>query len=377
MTTKTFNALISRGIPSNIADSIIKNKYTLQTLKLETSDKLKKLGLTEEQIEQIYHEERPPIPLDIVTKLIFESRNTCNICRDQSLPIIIHHIIPWHQSRNNAETNLILLCLLCHDKVHSKRDLTYNISFEQLKDLKQKWLKETKTHDSKIIQGLIIEKKANWDYINLGRLLELASSLNISLTTDYTSHLSQYNIVNNSGLLNDIESWKIKQLPQYYLYDFGIGNYLYYNYKDILTKVVGKIDIVNLDNIWSKKNLLTFVSTGTIIYCSGGLYFKDESEFNKDRNQSRRCYLQKRNIKVETTFDAYYSTSSSAKHDHLCGHKSGSILGIIKSIEVQEGILYITISCIAIGMNLKQGLNLSTLLPYDNISAIDFDTEDD
>jgi hypothetical protein len=56
---------------------------------------------------------RIPIPEDLAAEILFKSDMTCCKCRLPRLPIQIHHIDD--DPSNNVESNLAVLCLVCHD----------------------------------------------------------------------------------------------------------------------------------------------------------------------------------------------------------------------------------------------------------------------
>ena len=73
---------------------------------------------------------------EIEAKLLVESKNRCNICWQQK-DVQIHHIN--EDSSDSSEDNLIVICLDCHSKVHTKRSLAKNYSPETLRLYKTTW----------------------------------------------------------------------------------------------------------------------------------------------------------------------------------------------------------------------------------------------
>lgn len=82
---------------------------------------------------------RKPIPADLEAKLLVESRDTCNICW-KNREVQIHHIIPVELGGDNADENLIVVCLNCHSEVHTKRELARNLKPQTLRLYKETWL---------------------------------------------------------------------------------------------------------------------------------------------------------------------------------------------------------------------------------------------
>ena len=148
---RTKMALIARGVDSKTADNLIKSGFSLNSLKIKTKQELKKLGLDEAFINIIHNEVRPPIPNDILTKLLFNNRFQCCVCRDPKLPIVVHHIEEWAQSRSHNLENLAVLCLNHHDLAHSKKGLSQNLDEKTLRSFKKEWESKVKIFDQKAI----------------------------------------------------------------------------------------------------------------------------------------------------------------------------------------------------------------------------------
>src|ERR671932_784582 len=103
MGTRTLNALMKRGFDSETAHRLEKAGYTVNSLKSLDEHKLRKLNITEELIQTILRESRPPIPSETLNKVLYENRMTCCVCRDRSQGIIVHHIHEFSDSRSHAE----------------------------------------------------------------------------------------------------------------------------------------------------------------------------------------------------------------------------------------------------------------------------------
>ncbi|WP_420631865.1 hypothetical protein [Candidatus Leptofilum sp.] len=147
MNRKTLVALVTRGFDLQVATQLSKDGYTLTRLKAMDESALKSIGLPSEYIDIILRERRPPIPLAILGKILYESRMTCCVCRDRTQGIIVHHIREFSDSRSHDEENLVVLCLNHHGEAHTTRELQLNLTAERLIDLKQRWLADVRKHD--------------------------------------------------------------------------------------------------------------------------------------------------------------------------------------------------------------------------------------
>jgi|GEM_PF-1475075 len=148
MGQKTFNALMGRGFDSATAHHLVKEGYRLSDLTTLDEKTLISLNISEELIDIIRKEKRPPIPQETLNKVLFESRWTCCVCRDRSRGIIVHHIEEYSVSRSHAEDNLVVLCLNHHGEAHTTRELQLNLNRERLRELKKQWLEQVKQLDN-------------------------------------------------------------------------------------------------------------------------------------------------------------------------------------------------------------------------------------
>jgi hypothetical protein len=85
---------------------------------------------------------RTRISPKLVDKMLFESDHTCCFCNIPYKAIQVHHI----NENNSVSTynNLIVLCLDCHSRAHTKPGLGRSISYNQLKLCKKDWLERVK-----------------------------------------------------------------------------------------------------------------------------------------------------------------------------------------------------------------------------------------
>ena len=147
MGKRTFNALIRRGFDSETANRLDHSGYSLSSLKSLNKASLRDLGISDELIQIILQESRPPIPAKTLNKILYESRMTCCVCRDRKQGIVVHHIHEFSDSRSHAEENLVVLCLNHHGEAHTKRELQLNLTPSRLRDLKARWLEDVQRYD--------------------------------------------------------------------------------------------------------------------------------------------------------------------------------------------------------------------------------------
>ena len=153
---KSLSAYLSRGFDSELAKHLISQGYTLNNLKSLSKSHLLQLKLSNEQIDGLHRENRPPVPDDVINKLLHKSRWTCCICRDGKKSIVIHHIDRWKDSKNNEEDNLVVLCLEHHDLAHTHKELSRNLTPDSIRFAKGVWQKEVERLDA---ESLAVEFK--------------------------------------------------------------------------------------------------------------------------------------------------------------------------------------------------------------------------
>ncbi len=349
----TMDAFLKRGIDSGLADSLIRQGYTLSKLKeLQDSD-LISLGLNTEQVDAINKGARPPIPDDTYIKLLYESKRTCCVCRDPSKPIIIHHIDEWSSSKSHDEDNLVVLCLEHHDLAHTKKELSLALNKKQLKEFKNKWLEQNRTSDAEAVLGLVSRDFARWDYFNHTRVYELFLGMDINPEEFKTyDKLHSANYVDDIGIL-DIASIQHINANESYMYRDGNGFITGYYMKEVFESVLSRLPVVDITDKFNRAHITSLLQPGSFIALQAGFYYKQSNSRESGPGQLRRAYYKKKGVKLEFTFDPYEATSSSAYNDSLTGHSVSTVLCIVKSIYDKDNYLNIDVSCLAIGSYLE------------------------
>lgn len=177
----TEKALLARGVDSELAASIRQRGYTLESLKLADDENLSALGLSQAQVESLRREPRPPIPMEDLTRVLFDNRWVCCVCRDASRPIIVHHIREWSESRDHAPANFVVLCSLHHGEAHTQRQLEQNLTAARIAQSKAMWEAQVRRDDAAAIQEGTVLQAETWFYFNHLRLYELAIELGVDV----------------------------------------------------------------------------------------------------------------------------------------------------------------------------------------------------
>jgi len=156
-------ALLARGFNTRSIEIVGSQGLSLKDLKLLTKEALFALGLDPSEVESVQDGSRPPIPRANLLRVLNESKWTCCVCRRTAIPIVVHHIIQWAQTKDHSEENLVLVCVEHHDEAHSKRSLSLTMSPTRLRDQKSQWLELARTMDARAILGLANAEGARWD----------------------------------------------------------------------------------------------------------------------------------------------------------------------------------------------------------------------
>lgn len=336
---KTLKALLELGIDNHLAEMISSSKITLNNLKMASDFELNRYGLTEESIRKIHSTSRPSIPDNNIKNLFYKSRFCCAVCRDKDKGVIIHHIEPWEISHSHDESNLILLCVDCHDKAHSKHELSRNLSPAVLKQFKQEWENQAWENDSEIVLRNIIENNGlmngvAWDWFNVKRLFEVLDSLDIDRTRlrGYVSDTIINSLLSSKG---DKKYWVQGK------HSFEEERYL----EEIINLLIKKVNFNLINSLWTKEGIAT-LKLGDFIVFQRDFFF---NEIDKN-NGTRICYSKRDNIRINFVIDPWYCMSSSSYHSHLHGHNKVTTFGIIRGIEETDGETIINASLLAIGM---------------------------
>lgn len=313
MSKSNFKRLVAIGLPSNLAESLSDNGYSITKLRALSKSDLENVLGGLQYIENIYNKKRSPIPIDVISSIIHKCAKVCCVCKERKPSFIIHHIVPYSKTRDNSEGNLVLLCLDDHDQAHSKKELSKNLTPEMLRDLKSKW--EKLVHDRNIFQIVSEEKDENsfrisWDYINVKYLEDFSEGLTVLGELPYFNQLVDSNVILENGRLNlgnDSGLGDLDSVDFLYGYNKFPFNPLLTFHKELLKLLVKKkelrfIDVLSGDTNFEPKN-------GQIVLLKASYLFKKNNFKNKNIVS---VSANVGDIKLSFEIDAFYFTSHSA-----------------------------------------------------------------
>ncbi|MCS1303926.1 HNH endonuclease [Escherichia coli] len=357
MNQRTINALLSRGLACDIAERLSAKGFTLKKLQQTDADVLLQMGLSEHDISNIHAGKRPPIPEKILFNVLNKSRRTCCVCWEHNKPIVVHHIKEWAVSRDHSEENLAVLCLECHDLAHSKKQISLNLTAEEVKQHKANWENIVRKQRKQTLLKLKLSNySARWDWINCRRLFELVDELGckISVASKF-NNLKEKGFLDERGFLTDDSQWKLDKNKRDYFLDFGYGfsisNYL----NELLETVIDELSVIDITPIRNKRReIKALVDTRSFISIQAPFYFSNTTDGKSDLSDVKTAYCQGYGLKVEFTFQPWYCTSCSAKHSGMTGRRVLTVFGFVRDITTYDGDLVISLSCLGAGTGFKR-----------------------
>lgn len=360
MSQRTINALLSRGVASELAVNLSAKGFTLKVLKQMKAEELSQIGLSKLDIKQLHSGDRPPIPERTLINLLWRNRRTCCVCRKQNKSIIVHHIEEWSVSRDHSIKNLAVLCLDCHDLAHTKKSLSQNLTPNELRENKNRWEMIVSEKDIQTTFNLkTSQSSARWDWINCRRVFELFEKLDFTI-----SNLSKFNklkedgFIDERGYITDDLKWVTDKNRRHYFLDFGSAFNIAYYLGSILEVVLKNTPVIDITPILNKRNeLKALVEMGSFISIQAPFYFTTLDVGLTDFDEVKKAYYRGYNLRVEFTFQPWYCMSSSAKHIAMSGRHVQTVFGFVRDISTYDDELIISLSCLGAGTGFKRHEN--------------------
>ena len=341
---RTVKALVKRGFRTALAESLQREGYTVTKLQALGPQELEALGVSSD-CQKAMREGRPPIPEDVLNSILYRSGSTCCVCRKPQRGTVVHHIEPWTESRSHDEDNLVVLCPLCHDKAHTKKELTRALTPKQLRHHKQEWQNQVREADTSALfsaPSWNMSDEGYWDYFNRQKLMRTAARAGL----DLASIPGYVDVQQDDGPFLDQQcrwggGYRV----------FG-ENREYEFYCSLVRALYEARDWLDLARIWARTEIRSLVRPNALTALTGRFHFKNEGSQRVDPTgpaQMRLGYYRKGGIELQFVFDAWECTSSSSYSYHLCGSHVCTALSTVRAIERSERLLIVRASCLAIG----------------------------
>lgn len=273
----TINALFRRGVPQDTAANVVAQGFTFAKLQQLDLDILIGLGLERGAAQRVRDSERPPVPEDVVARLMHECRRICCVCREKGKPLVLHHTREWAESHSHDEELLVVICANCHGEAHTKRELSRNLTPGELLNHRALWAAKV----TELEASALLDRDANrdamgiaplWDYFNHRRIARMAAELSI----DPASLPSFTKIVRTASLDGTgAIDWSVIHAgsPAHtrYMYEGDIRNAdgVYRYFSDLLEQIVLKSRWIDLRSVWTPSKLKAVAFPGRVAVLTG------------------------------------------------------------------------------------------------------------
>lgn len=363
VSSKTINALFRRGVPQSLARELSCAGHTLSGLSQLSIGELEGLGFSESLAAAFRDGARPPIDAGVVFQLMHECRRTCCICRPRrTKSLVLHHVREWSKHHTHDPQYLVVLCNDCHAEAHTRRELGRNLTGDEILAHKAEWMRKVQADDARGLfnrrsKPELLGLEPIWDYFNHRRITQVARHLQIDPTAlDSFKKLSGNAAIDATGAID----WTLVNGPNsrdlWFMYSGVIKNSdgVYAYFGDLITEIVAESNWIDIRSIWTLPQIKAIVNVGDLLVLTAAFRFRNNKTFDKrGPNQLRDGYYQKDRIRIEFKFDAWETTSTSSG-GNLSGIWTSTLVGVVRSIDIEETKTKISVTCLAIGTGFAQ-----------------------
>jgi hypothetical protein len=344
----TIAALLSRGVDTDTAADLRSKGWTLSKLQQETPQTLASLGLRHDAIERILDSDRPPISFATLAQVLVANRMTCCVCNMSDRGVIVHHLVEWTESHSHAEQNLAVLCLMDHDKAHSKLAHTQNLTVSLIKQFKDNWQQRVQELSTKAILTAAAKDFACWWYFNRTRLFGMAEDKSVSL-----KNLERFKTAALAEWINSEGHPLRKNHHSNYPLTGGDGGSMYAYLKEVLDETLSSTSVLNISDDLDRSFLKAVLRPGHLIFLQGSYRFVEKTKRVNGPGQTVELYRSTNGVRVASTIDRWEATSNSAWAAYLRGTCEASALMRVVALRHTNEQFVVQGSSIAIGAPLE------------------------
>lgn len=359
-------------MPEDTAVSIIARGYTFAKLQQLDIDALIGLGVGRGAARLIRDSKRPPVPEDVVARLMHECRRICCVCREKGKSLVLHHTHEWAGSHTHDEEFLVVICANCHGEAHTKRELGRNLTAEELLNHRALWAAKVTELEANSLFDRSTHHDALgiapiWDYFNHRRISRIAAELSINpVSVTSFARISGTAPLDETGAID----WSVVHADSNrhasYMYDGDIRNAdgIYNYFSDLLLRIVSKSRWIDLRSVWTPAKLKAVASPGRVAILTAGFRFRKlNTGVSLGPGQDREGYYQKHKMRIHFNFDGWETTSNSS-HGNLSRIWSSTAICIIRSIQTIDSLTTIETTCLGIGTGFDQSYDPTPLIAY-------------
>ena len=277
---------------------------------------------------------RPRIPADLKNTVLYKAGHACCVCRDGNTRVQIHHIDG--DPSNNAEDNLVALCMPHHDEAELRCGLTRRLDADTLRDFKARWEQEVAEAGRlrvSVAARSTLEMR-QWNYFDFPRILSLAAAAKVNLNAlVHIAAARQKGLLTVEGLLVDPPS-NDGARTVFYALSKQDADLLHAAYTEMVEAVLRAAPPVHLKWCWRRNDLRMLAERSAIVYANRAFRFSVTQEAG--RRECRIVRYTKDGILLQFVMDTWNVYSNSALTLHFTGyHRIGAVL-LLRSAEVNE-----------------------------------------
>lgn len=289
---------------------------------------------------------RKAFPIKLENEVLYKSARTCCVCRIPRKPVEIHHID--QDPSNNVYENLVSICRNCHDEAHTTHTMSKNLTPARLKDAKEKWEKEVAERSSSAMTAKSNLSQAVWTFLNHQRLPHVMKAFGVTFEPSMHSFLLSRGAIDPIGIpILKAKNSSNSLVTIYDRLEFDDSHRLHYLYSEAIDDLIEKSNPIELGAIWTRTEIKSLVSPGDICFCMRGFRFK-RGEIH-DQEEDRIVYAKAKGIEVRLMANTRHMFGSSALYDSFAGHRFAAILMMVKNVAIEDGVLVIRATPLAMG----------------------------
>lgn len=290
---------------------------------------------------------RPKIPQALVDEVLYKSAFTCCVCRVNRARQV-HHIN--ENPHDNGQENLVALCWQCHGEAHADYKLAQNLTAKRIIEAKSSW--------EDVVQEQALERMSTsvsgffghpvWNYFNFSRLVDATNWEDIpEEVAQLRKRLGLAGLLDEQGL----PIARTGNSPARTIFEtMSINEAAWVErfYSNLVDDLIQSRPPLDLVRVWTHTALPRLAVPGRLAFINVGLYFR---AVGQDRGHEQRlAKYSRRGIRLEFQFDTWNISTNTSLNYHFTGHTRVAALMFLRSAEVEESVLVLRATPLALGV---------------------------